>query len=204
MNKLSILTVCFSATVLGGILLFNTPVSADTTGTIENEIVKQEPSKKIANSLEKIANPYISFSSSDNQFILDDSIKNVVTNNEFNMIEEQVIATNEAIKTSLQNDDYVTVKDPQNNEFTINNVLLKGADKTDIEFHWNYARIYLSKSVLKTAVGVGAVIGGVYAPAKIIQAACGIVGLNVNKITSGIWFDYNYAVGALVENAGVQ
>ncbi len=39
-------------------------------------------------------------------------------------------------------------------------------------------------------------IGGVYAPAKIIQTACGIVGLNVNKI----WFDYNY----VVRNAGIQ
>lgn len=207
MNKVSTIVITTATTVIGGSLLFHDPVSADTTKVSGQDSIKQNSNEIIPSYLEKIANPYVSFNTTNNQFVLNTNIKNVVTDSEFKSIEAQITATNNAIRKSLQSSDSVIVEDPKDNAFTItdsNNNLVKAAGKTDIKFHWNYTRIYLSKSTLKTAVAVGAVVGGVYAPAKIIQAACGIVGLNVNKITSGIWFDYNYTVGALVGNAGIQ
>jgi hypothetical protein len=203
MNKVSTIVITTATTVIGGSLLFHDPVSADTTKVSGQDSIKQNSNEIIPSYLEKIANPYVSFNTTNNQFVLNTNIKNVVTDSEFKSTEAQITATNNAIRKSLQSSDNVIVEDPKDNAFTItdsNNNLVKAAGKTDIKFHWNYACIYLSKPTLKTAV---AVVGGVYAPAKIIQAACGIVGLNVNKITSGIWFDYNYAA-ALVGNAGIQ
>jgi len=206
MGKLSIIAVTFAASILGGVSLINESVSADSLNQPQNTLVSNSDTG-ISDHLVDVVNSYVSFNHDMNKFVLDKNVKHVVTVHELNLIKDQINTTNKAISKSLTGTNDVTVVDSDNNEFKINdgqNMSISGAGKTDIVFYWNYARIYLSKGTLQTAIGAGAVVGGVYAPAKIVAAACGIVGLSAGHITSGIWFDYNYFVGVLVGNVGLQ
>lgn len=82
-------------------------------------------------------------------------------------------------------------------------MLLRSRGKNAIEFRWDDARIYLDANTLSLALQIGFTIGGVYAPARIVQLVCGILGIGAGYIQHGIWFDYNYFAGRVL-NAGFQ
>ncbi len=204
-NFLLISTTVLALGVLGG-----TSANTFADETDENNAIssQQKSSPNISQSLADTANTYISFNEQRREFIVQDNLAKVVSPEEFNAVKAQLAATNAQINQATLTNPNTQVIAPDNTEYSIkgqNNmgVILK-AGKTAIKFHWNYARIYLSKATLRTAVSVGVVVGGVYAPSRVVQVACGIAGLNVNKITSGIWFDYNYFTKVLPVNAGLQ
>lgn len=71
---------------------------------------------------------------------------------------------------------------------------------TKVVLHWNYARIYLSKSAINAIKGGGLAVAGSFV-AKIPHpyakyAAIALVGvLGSISAKRGIWVDYNYAFG---------
>ncbi|KAA8433684.1 hypothetical protein FKV73_02175 [Weissella paramesenteroides] len=90
MNKVSTIVITTATTVIGGSLLFHDPVSADTTKVSGQDSIKQNSNEIIPSYLEKIANPYVSFNTTNNQFVLNTNIKNVVTDSEFKSTEAQI------------------------------------------------------------------------------------------------------------------
>ncbi|MBC2121304.1 hypothetical protein [Listeria marthii] len=75
-----------------------------------------------------------------------------------------------------------------------------------MDYRWNYCRIKISAKALKFAVGGGIAIAGVYAPARVVRAACAVAGLSVSSVNfkHGIWFDYNYFAAIFLGKAGKQ
>ncbi|MBC1274036.1 hypothetical protein HCA78_15060 [Listeria booriae] len=152
------------------------------------------------------AGQYISFNTDSGQFVIDDSIMSAFSSEKVKLVEEYVNLTNNQInesKTDLSV--VVSAVDPSGQESRLNSSgLLKSAGVNSITYHWNYARIKIKAGSLKTALAVGFTIGTVYAPARIIQLACGLAGLSTTSIKNGVWFDYNYLTGVLCGNAGKQ
>ncbi|EUJ44019.1 hypothetical protein [Listeria fleischmannii] len=151
-----------------------------------------------------IAGKYISINQ-ENLFVLNPNISQELTSEKVALVQNQISQTNkyiEAAKQDTQNTS--TIISPSGQESLIQSGLLRGAGVNSITFHWNYARIKISAGSLRNALLVGFTAGSVYAPAKIVQLACGIAGIGTTSIKNGIWFDYNYFVGVLTGNAGKQ
>ena len=168
-----------------------------------------EENKTVLSSNEKIsvADKFITFNQENYRFEIDkEGLKKEVTDLEFRQIVNQVTITNNNIKQSMANNDsntQISVVD-FNGTTVIKPVLLRKEGKNDLEYHWNYVRVYLSATTVRLAVGAGCVIGGLKIEATVVKCALGLLGISIAELRSGIWFDFNYLVGVACLNAGFQ
>lgn len=203
-------TVKFVTPILATTLVFASlgpaaSVYADETN--ENNVEENIPTVDVLTDADvSVADQYISFNAESDQFVIDYSLVNVFSSEKVKLIEDQVNLTNNQIKESKPDlSVVVSAVDPSGEESRLNaSGLLRSAGVNSITYHWNYARIKIKAGSLKTALAVGFTIGTVYAPARIIQLACGLAGLSTSNIKNGVWFDYNYFIGALCGSAGKQ
>ena len=89
------------------------------------------------------------------------------------------------------------------NSIKTSSLLLRASGKNGVEFRSGYIRVYLSAGTVSLALQTGAAIGGIYAPAKSVQAALAILGISASQIKRGIWFDYMPRFARVIR-AGLQ
>lgn len=198
-----------SAAALAALMLASTIMPVTNIYAAENEQeINTKVEKRILSEQEiSIADKYISFNTNTNTFELSSNILHEVSKSQYENILEQVNNTNELITTAIhdESDDLVVdVIDSDGDRIALKEVYIRGRGVNKVEFYWNYARIFIDAGNVSLALQVGFVIGTVYAPAKIVQAVCGILGIASGNINHGIWFDYNYFIGVLCGNAGLQ
>lgn len=157
-------------------------------------------------SVESIADKYIYFDTNSSMFKIDTKgLSERLSQTDYEKVLLQVNNTNEMIaKTIKENNLVVSAIDSTGNTIVLKEILTRKNGKTDIEFHWNYARIYIDGNNVRLAVQAGFIIAGVNIPAKVVATVCGLLGLAAGEIKDGIWFDYNYFIGMLCGNFGLQ
>lgn len=175
-------------------------------GTItenELEIGKETVSK---------ADNYITFNKETNEFVVDkNGLLMAVSSEEYESVLANIANTNKEIKSSLNNLDgntNVRVVTPNNEKISLYESKTRDSGKNDLEWHWNYVRIYLTADTATTAFELGYGLAGIFIPIRVVQAACFLLAFGAEKLPlkRGIWFDANYFMGGLtnVRNAGWQ
>lgn len=207
--------ILISGFVLGGASLpVSTLVFASETeqavninsNHVQSNYDTTELNTEIVNEVAFIAEQYIHFDATLGVFILDNAIENVLSEVDINQVVAQVNATNnqlQASKTEVNNSTQINAVDPSGTEYVVKPVFSRGEGTTSVTFHWNYARVKLSLTSIKN-IGSGMSVGGLFIPHPIVSKACSLLGIAIGRVTSGIWFDYNYFNGILTGNAGWQ
>ncbi|MEG0410083.1 MAG: hypothetical protein RR538_03895 [Erysipelotrichaceae bacterium] len=130
----------------------------------------------------------------DNKFILNIP-ENVDISQEVRYAAEQQIA----ISNQKINENNLTI-DPNTKTAHTSSISPRKWGKNDMQFGWNYVRVYIDAGNLRLilAGGVGAVGGALAALATTVGmgAAIGgvtaILGIQASGVKDGIWFDYNF------------
>lgn len=195
-----------SGVMVGTVLLPATTVFAESNDTALNSSQNSSVDNVLEDDIVEISNNYIFFDNTINKFIIDNNLKTKINNDDFEKVSNQVDATNRNINLALTEANFDTEVSISNNgvDEILKYSLSRGAGKSYVTYHWNYARIRISAGALRGALSVGFAIGSVYAPAKAVQAACAVAGLGTGQIKHGIWFDYNYFTGIFLGRAGLQ
>lgn len=198
--------------------LLTTLLGVATPSVVNADTVSQETlsnTKKSTLSLEVQSKIESYVSVKNNQYVLDPSVKNVVTTSEYLEACKILDATNNAVessgailnqKTKIGTTSFELEKPSTQLDTRFSGLLSKGKKSknhkgvTKVVLHWNYARIYLSKSAINAIKGGGLAIAGNFV-AKIPHpyaryAAIAVVGvLGSISAKRGVWIDYNYAIG---------
>lgn len=173
-----------------------------------NQVSEESVNQLLSDTTISIANQYISFDNVTNEFIIDSStLAYILPEEELSLVISQVEDTNKKIQEILQLENIgmnVRAVDTDGDKIILNQIKTRSWGKNDIEFYWNFARIYIDAGNVRLALQAGFTIGSVYAPARIISAVLGVLGVASSNIKHGIWFDYNYFIGVLCGNCGLQ
>lgn len=192
--------------ILGTVLLStNTALATATENTI-NTSSSQTDTNFLSDIDIKQIDKFINFDEFNAEFTLDLAVQNIIGVQKLNEVQNIINETNKQISSAKNDKKAGTIwaETPDGTEITITSTQTRAYGKNDIKFYWNYARIWINAGTLRNAVKVGFAIGSVYAPAKIIQAACAIAGIsNLKNIKNGIWMDYNY-IGQVINRVGIQ
>lgn len=200
-NYKKYIAISLSALVLTMAIIPTMQISA-------SEIIQTENNSKmdinLSESLVAVATPFISFDKNLNEFVVDKNglIKNV-TNREYEQVLQQVKNANSSIEKSLKSIDdstNITVATPEGHKTVLYESKSRATGKNAIEFHWNYARVFLTPSGVRYAVGGTFLIAGIVIPSTLVKCAIGLLGLYINdlpKLKNGIWIDANYFMGSL-------
>lgn len=161
-----------------------------------NALANQSQQSDVLNQtdVEKI-DPYVKVL--DKKFVLEVPQNIDVSEAALEQAQELIDSTNQIIQ---ENDLFV---DPETKTAVSTGMLTRSAGHNGIEFHWNYARVYISKGTLQT-LGGGLTLGGIWIPHPVISKVAASLGFVVSLAPNGIWFDYNYAIGTLTGNYGWQ
>ncbi|MGQ5708607.1 hypothetical protein [Lactobacillus sp. PSON] len=212
----SLLVTMLSATVIS----IGTPILTSTAdaATIENSSSSNTHELDLTTQ-EKI-NPYVEVK--DNRYVLNEKVKSIISSQDYalakqlinhsnNIVSQNYLTINKKTKTA---DETIIISDNSNNT-TLPNLKTNlyavskakrryhnGVNKVSV--HWNYVRIYLSKSMTKAAAagsitGLSTLIGGAISSGSAAPAIAAAVGAFIgsvvdSSIKGGIWVDYNYYV----------
>ena len=211
----------FTSSLLVSSLLLGILVSAGATVVNASEI-EEVPTVEVQKEnidekkIENIADKYIYLDKSTNKFIINSAINNELSIVEVQNISQKVYQTNQKVDELLKNNDgsfTATLISPNGETIllTPSAMMARSAGKNDIQIHWNYARIYLSKNSVNNIIvggtgGLGALVGFIPGVGLGVAVACGIVLAVVGnqQVSNGIWFDYNYFTGLWTNNWGWQ
>ncbi|EEO3350038.1 hypothetical protein G5912_000406 [Listeria monocytogenes] len=151
-----------------------------------------------------IAEKYITFDSPLKQYKVNPSIGSEMTTEKIEAVNKQVAETNNLL-TLATNDSSTNViaVTPEGKETVVKRGLLKGTGVNKVTYHWNYARIRLSKNTVRT-MGVGLSKAGIWLPLKVVSKVCASLGVGTGFVKHGIWFDYNYFSNLLLTGYGWQ
>lgn len=190
----------FSSLLLSGGIL---PISE----ALASEQASQEitsTNKELNDSEVKQIEQFIHFNEQSEEFILDEQAINIIGIENFNLAQQMVTKTNQQIAIAKQdNSAVIWVQDTDGNEICVTPYQTMAYGKNDVQFHWNYARIFLNKGTVQ-AIGAGLSIGGIWVPEPIVSKVAASLGVGIALIPHGIWFDYNYFIGVLTGNFGFQ
>lgn len=172
-------------------------------------VYAEEKSVYLDNNKEKNYNEYNEFDKfiivQNNKYVL-----NIVDETVFNQEDlETVKLMVEKANETIVNEDLII---NPSNKIATPRIATRAYGKNAIEFHWNYARIYLDAGQTKalvnaTIAGGSTALGGFFG--QIGGAAAGaIIGAYLStvigdNIKNGVWVDYNYFAGR-VNNFGWQ
>lgn len=177
-----------------------------TSSVVQSDMGTTELVTEIVDEVSIIANQYIHFDANLGIFVLDNAIESVLSEADIAQVVIQINETNSRLQTSKIESDMgtkVSVVDPSGIEYVVNPVFSRGEGTNSVTFYWNYARVKLSLTSIKN-IGSGMSVGGLFIPHPIVSKACSLLGIAIGRVTSGIWFDYNYFNGILTGNAGWQ
>lgn len=201
-KKLTIYSAALATLTLGTI--FTSPIIANADVATEKNTNFSNDQTNISQNIVNKSNPYISFNKSTNKFTIDSTLKSIINSKDYKNVTNQVKMTNQQLEVAI-NDNETTIRVSDTDGSTINlyNPTTRKAGKNDVDFHWNYARIYLSKQTVNN-ISTGVTIAGIWIPAARVADVLATLGVIGSTVKNGIWFDYNYAVGVLVGNYGWQ
>lgn len=173
---------------------------------ISTPVYAEEKSVHLDNNKEKNYNEFDKFIIvQNNKYVL-----NIVDETVFNQEDlETVKLMVEKANETIVNEDLII---NPSNKIATPRIATRAYGKNAIEFHWNYARIYLDAGQTKalvnaTIAGGSTALGGFFG--QIGGAAAGaIIGAYLStvigdNIKNGVWVDYNYFAGR-VNNFGWQ
>lgn len=173
---------------------------------ISTPVYAEEKSVYLDNNKEKNYNEFDKFIIvKNNKYVL-----NIVDETVFNQEDlETVKLMVEKANETIVNEDLII---NPSNKIATPRIATRAYGKNAIEFHWNYARIYLDAGQTKalvnaTIAGGSTALGGFFG--QIGGAAAGaIIGAYLStvigdNIKNGVWVDYNYFAGR-VNNFGWQ
>lgn len=117
---------------------------------------------------------------------------------DYQFLSRRIEQTNQMINSADFSTGQANVIAPQEerstNTYSLMSVTSEGVDK--IDFYWWGARVYLSKSTVRT-MGATISIAGVIIPEAVVSKAASILGIVIGNTPSGIVFDYNYALAGI-------
>lgn len=151
-----------------------------------------------------IASKYITFDNSSKSFLLSTTINAEMPLEKISIVKQQLVATNKYILMARKDSSTNTVAvSPDGEESLVKRALLKGAGVNSIKFHWNYARVKLSKNTVRN-IGRGLTLGGIWIPHAVVSKVCATLGVGISSVKHGIWFDYNYFSNLILHKYGWQ
>ena len=212
-------TIAFATTNTNSTLKNNTSIQDTTSTTMAVNQLQTKPlsqasiASKALNNLE----PYVNIVNNKYVLMIPDNVKNSINKDDLTIAENHVKDLNNIIveynvKDVSMDSGFTIIIDESKIASTSANTMMPTASATSkegvtkIEAHWNYARVWMSKSACRkvgTAFGGGvvAIFGDalkvIPVAGSVIAAALGTVIMDyfVNKPYSAIWFDYNYVTG---------
>ncbi|MBC1353509.1 hypothetical protein HB837_13750 [Listeria innocua] len=205
-KKRNVIYVILSTALLLSLIITPKTVSAQVSEQAEPEYQqKQDGFSDISTGIDNIfAEKYITFNSELKQYVVSPSISTELTYEQVEAIKLQVEKTNEQITLAKKDSTInITAVNQNGNEEVVKRTLLRGAGVNSIKFHWNYARVKISKSTLQN-IGTGLTLGGIWIPHRIVAGVCASLGVGISKAKSGIWFDYNYFSNLVLTGYGWQ
>ena len=117
---------------------------------------------------------------------------------DYQFLSRRIEQTNQMINSADLSTGQANVIAPQEegstNTYSLMSVTSEGVDK--IDFYWWGARVYLSKSTVRT-MGATISIAGIIIPEAVVSKAASILGIVIGNTPSGIVFDYNYALAGI-------
>lgn len=168
--------------------------------------------KILSTKSEENISPYVTVKN--NQYILNNQVKNIISSKDYQIAEETINYANAAIKASgaiINKDSKTATNLVQGANYTpvLNNLVLArkkhkyhyGINK--IIFHWNYAKIYLDKRLANNLAegiisGASTLLGGLAGGigwAAVASAIGSFLSSEVgHHIKGGVWIDYNYVL----------
>lgn len=188
-------------------------VAPTLTSTVQASTIDSNSQSELSLSVQKKLDSYVTVKN--NQYVLSESAKTVVSEEEYNVAKQMIEQTNIAVantgsvinrKTKAATNDF-TLSDDAHSIISLDKSTLATRRKkyhygvNKVTYHWNYIRVYLNKSLTQT-VAAGA-IGGLstlianyvsgglaaFAVGAISSAVATLVG---NSIKGGVWVDYNF------------
>ncbi|EAF9900840.1 hypothetical protein A7B70_14785 [Listeria monocytogenes] len=205
-KKRTVIHVILATTLFLSIIIAPKIVYATTYEQRKAEYQQEDAdfSSKLTGIDNMIAEKYISFSSELKRYVISPEINNELSKDKVTLIDSQVEITNEQINLSKKDSNInVIAVNSNGNEEVVKKTLLRGAGVNSIKFHWNYARVKISKSTLQN-IGTGMTLGGIWIPQRLVAGICSSLGVGISKAKSGIWFDYNYFSNLLLTGYGWQ
>ncbi len=154
------------------------------------------------------ADPYVSLK--DGKFIIEPTIKDHLSNDELQKVEESVAEANKQVNSAREKR-HLEKSGPEFTEttteeavvFTESSPKLENTDgdevkpyfqegRTSISYFWWGVRIHLSKTTVQT-IGAGVGIAGVWVPEPVVSKILATLGIAATMIPGGVWADYSYA-----------
>lgn len=166
--------------------------------------------------------PFVRLNKKTNNYYLIENAKSNLSSNDYKIAIEYLLEANETINSYKNNkSEVLEISDPQSDQTYLlkNNELSKApteiqtrskyhAGVTKVTVHWNYVRVYLSKSVANTLKGGSVIAVSQYldkVPNKYVKLLAGLIlgALDNLEIKGGVWFDFNY-YSSLLDKQGWQ
>ena len=221
-TKPKIATTLLSTLILAA--TFTAPAIYPAQAANQDNIKEQDSTSDLPQEIVKKADPYVSLT--DSEFTIHPSIKDHLSENEVQQVENSVSEANKQIRTAKEKQSRTVTKNESAQEepefiestteeaviFTQSSPKLENSDgdditphfqegETSISYFWWGVRIRLSKTTLQY-LGGGVAIGGVWVPEPLVSKILATLGIITSLSPGGIWADYTYAQLALFTAPG--
>ncbi|MBM5696260.1 hypothetical protein D8Y04_13785 [Listeria seeligeri] len=203
---------CACAVLAGGMLIssMSVPSLAQANNTVP-QVNTENQSKTVGNTLTNmettLADKYVSYNEETKSFELSPSIGIVMPVDRVKLVESYVEETNKQLRLAENNvDEEAYAVTPSGDVSSVSNgskIMLYKAGVTRVDYHWNYARIKISRNAVR-AIGTGMTVGGIWIPHAVVSKVCATLGVGISNVKHGIWFDYNYFSNILLTGYGWQ
>lgn len=215
-----------SAVLIIGVPVSSTTVNASAIKSNLNQTSSNQQ-KYLSLSAQKEIDAYVTVK--DNQYVLSDKVKTIVSKDEYLNAQSLIMQANDVIskndlvinrQTKVATNTFTLTSDENSMSDLARNIKsLKAVHKkkyhygvNKISVHWNYTRVYMNKTLAQNVAsgvvgGLSGLIGAVAsgpAVATIVGAIGSVVSSQVGSIKGGIWVDYNYFHGFVKTKWGWQ
>lgn len=155
-----------------------------------------------------------------NQYVLSEEVKSVVSKQDYDAAKQMISQTNKSIEktgsvinkeTKVATNSFTLTDDGSRIKSLNKSMLSKSGKKyhygvNKVTFHWNYIRVYLNKNLAQD-VAVGTLGGATALIAEYVSGAAatfavGAIGAAItnhvgNSVKGGVWVDYNFLTRAV-------
>ncbi|RDV27736.1 hypothetical protein [Lysinibacillus capsici] len=186
-------TVITSMLLTSAMLPFDKASASELENQESTVVIQQQANPSILSDYEiNLLDPYVNFDFAGKTFSIISEASTELSPELYTKLENQISLAN----AQIQQLDLNSQAETQIPQAMAAAKYVNG--KTDIDFHWWGATVYLSRNTL-IGLGGGIAIGGLWIPEPVISKVLGSLGIALGtaaSITGGVKFDYKY-IGVL-------
>lgn len=181
-------TVITSMLLTSAVLPFSNASASELDNQENTVAIQQQANPSILSDYEiNLLDPYVNFDFAGKTFSISSEANTELSPELYNKLDNQISLANAQIQ-QLDLNSQAQAQIPQ----AMAAAYVNG--KTDIDFHWWGATVYLSRNTL-IGLGGGIAIGGLWIPEPVVSKVLGSLGIALGtaaSITGGVKFDYKY------------